>query len=348
MRTSDCEPIPHSKPWITEADKQAVMNALNSGLIARGGLAADFEHAFAEYLNASYAIATSSGTSAMLLALHSLGIGHGQEVILPTYVCDSVLSAVQETGATPVLCDVGDGWIMTPDSIAPHVCGKTGAIIAVHMFGHPVEVLSIMAYGVPVIEDVCQAFGAKKDGKLLGTTADIGVYSFHATKCMTTGEGGMMTTNKPDIMERARMMQHMYPMADVNAALGLSQLGRYEAFIERRRIIAARYTQRLSVLGNMAIRLPPPTDYYFRYTLETPMNPICVMDQFMKCGITVRRGVDALLHRRLGLSDHEFTNAVKRFAATISIPLYPALEQDSVDRILKCCLTILGGKDDEN
>jgi UDP-4-amino-4-deoxy-L-arabinose-oxoglutarate aminotransferase len=335
------EIIPHSRPWITDADKHSVLIALDSGMIARGEMVARFESAVASYIGAPFAIACASGTSALVLALKSLGVCRGQEVILPTYVCRSVMDAVQAVGATPVLCDVGREWTATVETIAPLINERTSAIIAVHIFGLPMDIESIRKFKVPIIEDACQAFGATIHEKKLGTLTDIGVFSFNATKCLTTGEGGLVVFSDPELASRSRMLNSFCPMSDLSAALGLSQIARYKDFLNLRRALSTEYSSFFSDSAFPGVIPPPERDFYFRYVLRTKKEPAELINAFQQTGIIVRRGVDALLHRMLGLHDRLFPNAVKLFNSTISLPFYPFLKRESAERVMKACHRIL-------
>ena len=156
--------IPHSRPWITDEDTQSVDRILRSGMIAQGAQVQAFEEQIARYVGAPDAIAVGSGTAALVLALKALCADPDDEVILPTYVCRSVADAVVQAGLTPVFCDVGENWTMTADTVAPHVSGKTRAIIVVHLYGIVVETSCFRRFGVSLIEDCCQAFGAEREG----------------------------------------------------------------------------------------------------------------------------------------------------------------------------------------
>src|SRR2546429_949545 len=162
--------IPHSQPWLTDADHKAVADVLCSGMIAAGALVEQFEGELSRYLGLISGVAASSGTDALFLALKSLTVAAGDEVVLPTYVCRSVWDAICATGATPVLCDIGDDWCMNAETISPHLNARTKAIIVVHTFGIVADVEAICRMGVPAIEDCCQALGAKSKDRLAGTS----------------------------------------------------------------------------------------------------------------------------------------------------------------------------------
>jgi UDP-4-amino-4-deoxy-L-arabinose-oxoglutarate aminotransferase len=286
----------------------------------------------------------------LILALQSLNLKQDSEVILPTYVCGNVLDAILTIGARPVLCDVGENWVITSATVEPHITNKTGAIIAVHMFGIGVDVDSLNNFGVPIIEDACQAFGLSINNKLAGSIGSIGVFSFHATKCITTGEGGMITSNNKQIIERARALrdgQLPYnnrvpsPMSDLQATLGISQLNRYKDFLDRRQSIRDYYIRLLntSIFCESCESLAN-NNFLFRFPLRTHREFRDLQNKFLEHKIHVRRGVDQLLHRLLGFADCNFPKATQLFEETLSIPYYPALSEQEYNRVGEAVIKI--------
>jgi UDP-4-amino-4-deoxy-L-arabinose-oxoglutarate aminotransferase len=335
--------IPHSKPWITNEDSVRVDVALRSGMIARGEMVDEFEKSVCNYLGVESAVATSSGTAALVFALQVLGVGIGSEVILPTYVCGSVLKAVVSVGATPVICDVGPNWVMTRKQVEPVVTSHTAAIVAVHIFGIAVDIPEIQSLGIPVIEDACQAFGLQVNGVLAGAIGELGVLSFHATKCLTTAEGGMLVGSNSR-MDKAMKQKHVgainalpyaiAPLSDFQAVLGISQLERYEDFLERRNTIMEKYFDAFSDVE--FIKLPAgDIDFLFRFPLRINVRSEEFQTKIAKSNVHIRKGVDSLLHRELGLSDSNYPNAIKAYNETISIPFYPALSDAECDEVIK-------------
>ncbi len=342
--------ITHSKPCIDASDHQAVRDVLASGMIAQGERVQQFEEAVAAYVGRTSGVAVNSGTAALILALKALDIHAGDEVILPTYVCRRVAEAVWAVGATPVLCDVGDEWILLPETVAPKVSSRTAAIIAVHMFGIRADVAGLRQFGVPIIEDACQAVMARNElTRPAQREADRStvVLSFHAIKCLTTGEGGMALSDNPDVAERMRQFRDgadaamvarvASPMTDLQAALGLSQLARYGRFLQRRRQIADRY---FDALADLPVQLPHgirDRSMFFRFPIKIHDSFDECRDRFDALGVQVRRGVDALLHRTLAPDDGGFAGAERLFRETLSIPLYPALTDGHVETVIAAC-----------
>jgi perosamine synthetase len=331
------KPIPHSKPWITDADQGAVASALASGMIVQGERTRDLERAVAAWhgLADEGSVAVASGGAAVLLALLALGAGPGDEVVLPSYVCQSVLEAVASSGARPVVCDVGEGWVVTPADVARHLGPRTRALVVPHMYGIFADVAAFRRFGLPIVEDCAQAVG----GRGSRPEGDIAVFSFHATKCLTTGEGGLALAREPRLAAELRRLrdgdtvaprQRVFaPLPDPSAALGLSQLARYAEALARRRELWARYRERLeAVLPGCCAAYPVERSMFFRFVIRVRGGVDAYEAAFLARGVNVRRGVDRLNHRLLGLGDHDFPVSVRLFETTLSLPLYPALTDD--------------------
>jgi perosamine synthetase len=333
------ERIPHSRPWIVAEDFAAVRSALEEGMIASGQRTRAFESALARYLGTPDAFAVSSGTAALSMGLRALGIGNADEVILPTYLCKSVLNAVIGAGATPVLCDVGEDWNLSLATVQPRVTKRSKAIVIVHMFGISAEMDSIKSLGIPVIQDCCQALGGEWQGRKLGAQDGMSVFSFHATKCLATGEGGLVTASDPELLANLRRVREQSvlcaPLSDFQAALGLSQLNRYQTFLSLRQKIARRYFDELPGSLIEKVRQVEGRSMFFRFPAWLPKPGF---EQWAaacaRLGVTVRRGVDELLHRLCGLPDSAFPNASNCFLRTLSVPMYPALSSSEQDHVI--------------
>lgn len=338
----------HSKPWITAEDTTAVREVLESGLLAQGVGTACFEEKMSRWLDASGAVAVGSGGAAMELALRALECAGG-EVILPTYVCRTLLDAVVSVGARPVLCDVGPDWVVQASDIAPHITADSRAIIVPHMYGVYADISAIRQLGLPIIEDAAQALGSSAQHAEQG---DLITLSFHPTKCLSTGEGGMVLSRNPDLIHRCRRARdageqtfgrQFAPMSGIAAALGLSQLDRYPEFLSRRQLIAQRYRSVLGKFTNLDLGwLDRVETMFFRFPLKHPGGLDRCQAEFLSRGIHVRRGVDKLLHRMRGSSDVQFPMAVAHFSTTVSLPIYPALDNDQQENCLQAASAILG------
>ena len=350
--------IPHSRPTIDGSDADAAARAVASEMLVGGPYTERFQAALAERLGAPDTVAVSSGTAALHLALCALGITPGDEVILPAYVCVSPLLAVRYTGATPVLCDVDPtSSLMTADHILSVVTKRTKAVIVVHLFGRTAPMDDIMTLakdrGLFVVEDCAQAVGAEYQKRPAGTWGDAAVFSFYATKVITTGQGGMLTSPKQEITDIARDLIHYdhrddgvvrynYRMTDIQAALGLSQLSRLDRFLDRRRAIAGHYREACVTAG---IEPPPERqgreDIHYRFVIQTSgITPSVARDCFRALGIHAERPVYAPLFHYT--KSTPLPGASSAFERNISIPIYPSLPDDSVAKIIDAlnpCIT---------
>lgn len=335
------QPIPHSRPWLTEGDSEAIRETLRSGMIGQGERVCAFERRFSEWVGGAGGVAVGSGAAALHLALLGSGIGHGDAVILPSYVCQSVLDAVRALNAEPVLADVWEDWVITPGQVQPLLTARTKAVIVPHMYGLFAPVAAFRSMGLTIIEDCAQAIGAYGQAPVAG---DLAIFSFQPTKCLTTGEGGMVVGRDGGTVERLRTLRDegrdgharrmaFSPMSDLAAALGLSQLHRYPESLERRRRVAARYVDALAPSLGSELRLPVlERGMFFRFPVCMPGGVDAYAARFTEQGITVRKGVDRLLHREVGISDAGFPHSVRLFEQTVSLPIYPALSEEEIVR----------------
>lgn len=329
--------IPHSAPWVSEDDLAAVNRVLRSGMLTSGQVACEFEKACAGYLGGQYVELTSSGQAALLRALKLLDLKPNASVIIPTYVCSSVEAAVVSAGLRPVFCDIGETWCMTAHAVAEVFDYNVVAIIAVHLFGIKIDVGSLTVFGVPVIEDCAQCFGND-----VGRTGNLSVYSFHATKCLTCAEGGAIAIPAASALHVSAVTgASAFHMNDLQAALGLSQLSRYGQMLTRRQMIANTYFSALSPHLLVRLHKVKQASIFFRFPLFFSEGFNQVAPLFWKHGVLVRRGVDALLHRRHGFDDSLFPNAITAFNNTVSIPCYPAMSDEAVNRVVSSVESVL-------
>ena len=341
--------VPHSRPWIIEDDLAAVRQTLASGMIGQGGVTAEFEARISDWVGGAGAVAVASGSAALVLALQALECGPGDEVVLPTYVCRHVLEAVTSVGSTGVFSDVRDDGLVDQAQLLAAITKQTRAVIVPHLYGMFVDLTPLRNFGVPIIEDCAQAVGDRRRPRIQGTLA---VFSFHPTKCLTTGEGGMVVAIEPDQVARLReirdgapradRMRLFSPLADTAAALGLSQLKRYPEFLRRRRAIADQYNA-LFEKGNFEATAWPSDAprMHFRYPLRHGGAFDQLAIRFAERGVIVRRGVDELLHRLRGLPDTAFPNATRLFENTLSLPIHPSMNDSEISRCTGACITAL-------
>lgn len=330
--------IPHSKPYINNLTIRAVQEQVESGLLARGEKTLEFCKELKNYTKLPYLQVTSSGTSALFIALTSLGVSKGSEVILPTYVCQSVSDAIIMAGGTPVFSDISQFWVLDDSNIEQLITPRTKAIIVVHTFGILANIASFKKFGLPIIEDACQCFINEISNKKLGIDSDFIFYSFHATKCISTAEGGAVACVNLKYKDRFMYSCEKYMMflnfTDIQAAMGIAQLNSYYQMIDRRKEIAAYYFTNIdpNLIKNFGL---VEDCMYFRFIL-TIDRPFDFFFQFMKDGgVIVRKGVDALLHRQHVTDSKAFENADSIYERSVSIPIYPALEDFEVERIVK-------------
>jgi perosamine synthetase len=281
MKNSTQMRIPIASPQLGQLETEYVTQALRAGEISgtTGSFLRRFERDFASYCGCAHGIATSNGTAALHLALASLGIGPGDEVLVSTLTFMSSFFAVIYLGATPVPIDVeGDTWNLNPDLFEGLITPRTRAIVVVHLFGNPANMGPILNFArkhqLLVVEDAAEAHGALYEGRKVGSLGDVGCFSFFANKIVTTGEGGMVTTNDADIASRMRSLRSLaygserkfmhtgvgfnYRMTNLQAALGCAQLERINEVIENKRRVAQLYTKQLSVLPEIQLPVEKP------------------------------------------------------------------------------------------
>jgi len=269
--------IPLSAPEITEQDIEAVTGVLRTSSLSSGPKVREFERAIARYVNAADAIAVNSGTSGLHLCIRALGISEGDEVLVPSFTFIAVANAVRYEKAIPVFVDI-DPQTLNLDAglLERAITTRTRAIIVVHTFGCPADLSRILQiarrHGLFVIEDACEAIGAEYEGQKVGALGDVGVFAFYPNKQITTGEGGAVVTNNPEIALKVRKLRNQgredseewfqhtelgynYRISDINCALGIEQLKRIDAIVDRRESIAREYSDMLACVPEL--ELPP-------------------------------------------------------------------------------------------
>ncbi len=349
--------IPIAKPLIGEEEKRAVLEVLESGMLAQGPRVQTFEEAFAPYCGVKYAIATSSGTTALHITLLAHGIGPGDEVITTPFTFIASANSILYVGARPIFVDIDYATFnIRPDQIEAAITPRTRAIMPVHLFGLPADMQPIMEiaerYGLIVIEDACQAHGAEYNGKRVGSFGT-GCFSFYPTKNITSGEGGMITTNDEYIAEKCRTIrQHgmrrryyhdelgfNFRMTDVHAAIGLSQLAKLEQF-NARRIANARYLSE-HLKGVVTPIVPEGRRHVFhQYTIRIPDGRRdMVMEALKERGIGTAVFYPVPTHqqkfyRDLGY-DQTLPEAEKAAQEVLSLPVHPGLSSTDLKMIVE-------------
>jgi perosamine synthetase len=289
--------IPLSSPDIDETDIAAVVRVLRTSRLSLGPALEEFEQAFAEYIGVSHAVALSSGTAGLHLALLALGIGPSDEVIVPSFTFIAAANAVRHVGAGPIFVDIDPVTLnMDPDYVERAITPRTRALMVVHTFGVPAELDALLEiasrHGLKVIEDACEAIGSEYKSRKVGAYGDAGVFAFYPNKQMTTGEGGMVVTQSPEIAATIRSLRNQgrrasdswfehselgynYRISEINCALGLSQLHRIDNLLAKRRAVAAEYHRRLrdySAFILPPLSLPERSISWFVYIIRLNVN----------------------------------------------------------------------------
>lgn len=347
--------IPQSRPDLKASDFAYIREILRTRQVAGGQLVERLESAFKRSVKTKHAAATSSGTAALHLGLLALGVGPGDEVMLPSYTCASVLQAVQYTGAEPRLLDIDEKTLnVTKAIVRGSLTRRTKILIVTHTFGFPAPLDELMTIGVPVIEDCALALGATYHGRPVGSLGILSIFSMYATKVICAGEGGMLCTNEPGVIRRIRdlnrpdqradwRLRYNYKLSDLAAGLAFSQMRRLASLVARRRAIAARYQE---AFGNCAegvqhaVHGSNPS--YYRFIVRTP-RAAAVIRSARLARIACDRPVFKPLHRYFAMDASEFQGTEAVFRSTVSVPIYPALSDRDVSLIAQRMKRILSG-----
>jgi len=340
--------IPHSKPTLSTKEMKAVSAVIKSAYVAPGAQVRQFEQHFAKRHKTQDAVAVNSGTSALHMALAALNIKAKDEVIIPSYACSALLNAVLYTGAKPIIADVDEtDFNLSVESVRKHLSRKTKAVIAVHSFGLAADLSALKRLGVTIIEDCAQSVGAKYGPRLVGTIGEIGVFSFYATKMITTAEGGMVISRSRSLIKNIRdiidydnrsqfKLRYNYKMSDMQAAMGSVQLKQLSRFIARRRELAERYCEHLDPLKCvLPIDLNQRRHIFYRYVIRlsgkhTAAN---IINRLNQAGIEARAPVFKPLHQLY--KSHPCPAADALVKSAVSLPIYPTLSNTQVDFICK-------------
>lgn len=365
--------IPVMIPWLGEEEAKAASDAVLSGWVAQGPRVAAFEKAFAERVGAEHGIAVSSCTTGLHLSLVALGVGPGDEVVVPSLSFIATANAVRYVGAEPVFADVdpatGNLTTATVDAVRTP---RTKAVLVVHQGGVPADVHSLRAacaeWDLPLVEDAACAIGSTVGGKPVGHGALIAAWSFHPRKVVTTGEGGMITTDDAEWAARLRRLREHgmnasaaerhasnkpvlesylevgfnYRMTDVQAAIGLVQLGKLDAMIARRRELAARYDELLrDVPGLTPVRDPAHgqsnfQSYWVLLAEDFPVGRDDLLAALAETGVSARRGIMAS-HLEPAYADHPAVPlpATERISRdSLILPLFHTMTEAQQDRVV--------------
>ena len=367
--------IPFHRPTIGQEEIDEVTAALQSGWITTGPRTAQFEREFAGYVGAAHALGVNSGTAAMHLALAALSIGPGDEVITTPLTFCSTVNTILQVGATPVLTDVGPDGNIDPESIEARITSRTRAILPVHLGGLPCHMEAIWSlarqHGLFVVEDAAHAVGSHYGGRPTGGGSDAVAFSFYATKNLTTGEGGMVTTQDQSLAESMRVLclhgiskdawgrysekgnwyyevqtcGFKYNLSDIQSAIGIHQLRRQEKFVAIRTAYARRYSEAFGDLAELEI---PPNRADCRhcwhlYMLRLNLEALEIdRDEFIR--ELRRKGIGASVHfipvplhpyfaRYADRLCNQCPRALELYRRLVSLPLYPAMTEAEVEYV---------------
>ena len=375
--------IPFHKPSIGEQEVQSVVETLNSGWLTTGSKVKNFEEDFARYVGSKHAVAVNSATAALHLALDAVGIKEGDEVIVPTMTFAATAEVVLYFKAKPVLLDCQrDTFNLDPTQIEAALTSKTKAIIPVHIAGQPCDMDEISSiakkHDLRIIEDAAHALPASYRGGTVGTIGDITCFSFYATKTITTGEGGMATTDNAEWAQRMRMMslhgishdawkrytkegswyyEVLYPgfkynLTDIAAAIGIEQLKKCSEFRKARQRIAMTYTKAFADYEEIQVPM-------CRKDVQHAWHLFVIQLNLGRLEITRNQFIEALRERGIGTSVHfiplhlhpyyrdnfgyqpqDFPNASAAFEQIVSLPIYPGMTETDVERVVEAVTNI--------
>jgi perosamine synthetase len=376
--------IPFHRASVGEEEVQAVSEVIRSGWLTMGPKTIEFESEFARFIGARHAIAVSSCTAALHLGLEAVGVGPGDEVLIPTTTFTATAEVVVYLGAKPVFVDVDARTLnLDPEDAARRITARTRAVIPVHFGGQPCEMAGIQGlakkHGLRLIEDAAHALPASYRGAYIGSLSELTAFSFYATKTLTTGEGGMVTTDNAAFAERIRLMRlhgigrdswkrysaagswyyevlaagFKYNLTDIQAALGLVQLRKCADMRRRRCQIAERYTSEFQ--GMEALEPPTVLDdresSWHLYVLRLNRAHLGIdRDDFIS--ELRKRGIGASVHfiplhmhpyyaGAFGYRRGEFPVAEREYARCLSLPIYPDMTREDVDRVIQAVSEIV-------
>jgi perosamine synthetase len=349
-----------------ELDAEAerlVLQVLRSGRLAQGPMVERFEHEFASIAGTRHAVAVSSGTAALVLALQGAGIGPGDEVVTSPFTFVATLNAIMQVGASARFADIRpDDFTIDPGAAGAAVSSRTAAILPVHLYGHPAAMTELAelaaSHDLRMIEDAAQAHGAVADGQLVGSFG-VGCFSFYASKNMTTGEGGMVTTDDPEVAARVRILRnqgmreaYLYEaigynlrMTEVSAAIGVSELRRLADRTARRKHNASRLSEGLSGMKGLVLPFAGVgrEHVYHQYTVRVTAEAACSRDD-LAAGLGAR-GIRTGIYYPRPVYDYECFRdhplvcaepmpcAEQAAAEVLSLPVHPGLTDEEIDMV---------------
>jgi dTDP-4-amino-4,6-dideoxygalactose transaminase len=370
--------LPFHIPEIGEEEIRSVVETLRSGWLTTGLKVKTFEEAFATYVGCNHAVAVNSGTAALHLALDAIGIKEGDEVIVPTMTFTATAEVVLYFKAKPVLIDCqSDTLNIDPDKIEEKITPKTKAIVPVHIAGQPCDMDRILEiarkHNLKVIEDAAHALPARYRGRMIGTVGDITCFSFYATKTMTSGEGGMATTNNPEWADHMRMMSlhgiskdawkrysqegswyyevvapgYKYNLTDIAAAIGIEQLKKCERFWQARKEISKIYDEKFADLPEIRrpVSLSNLQHAWHLYVIQLDLERVRINRSEFIAALK-EKGIGTSVHfiplhlhpyyrDTFGYEPQDFPNASSVFERIVSLPIYPKMSEGDVLHVIE-------------
>jgi perosamine synthetase len=364
--------VPLAAPWTGDDELAEIGAVLASGQLSQGPKVEEFEAMVAAVTGSRYAFAASSCTTAMHLALVALGIGPGDEVLVPDFTFPATANVVVQQGAVPVLVDVQpDTYNVEPVDLKRHLTSRTRAIMPVHLFGLSADLDPCLDFarehGLAVLEDAACALGATYNGRPCGSVGDVGCFSFHPRKVITTGEGGMVVTDDDALAERLQLFRSHggvraggrftftqagfnYRLSDVHAAMGVAQMRRLPDIVARRRALAAALTERLSELPGITTPAEPAWGGHIFQAYVTVLDDGIDRDRVIaglrERGIETTIGTYALhtesfFRRTYGYDAGQLPASARLARQSLALPLFPTMTEAEVDRVADALAAVL-------
>ena len=375
---SEVQFVPFHRPSIGHEEMQAVQKVLESRWLTTGPVTQEFERQFAAFVGSKYALAVNSATAALQLSMDCIGVGPGDEVLVPTYTFTATAAVVIHAGARPVFCDtIGDGFNICPDDATRHITPRTKAIVPVHIAGDVCDMDGIQTlatrHGLAVIEDAAHALPASYNDRLVGAISELTAFSFYATKTISAGEGGMLTTDNAAYAARAaRMRLHgmsadawnrhskegswsyevqdagfKMNMSDVLAAIGGAQLAKCQRFWERRCAIAGKYSESFSRFDELQVpsaKNHPSEHAWHLYILRIRPDLLSVsrngfIEELNELGIGtsvhfIPLHLQPYYAATYGYRHGDFPHAEDAFSRCVSLPIFPDMTDEEVARVI--------------
>jgi len=374
--------IPLSRTEFGDAEARAVADVLASGWVTQGPKVAEFERIVAERVGATHAVATTSCTTALHLGLLAAGVGPGDEVICPSYSFIATANAVLYTGATPVFADIDTRtWNIDPRDVESRITSKTRAVLAVHQVGLAADLRGLEAAlrpGIALVEDAACAIGSTYEGRPIGSHGHTVCFSFHPRKSISTGEGGMLTTNDDAVARHVRLLRshgasvsdlerhrahgvvfeeyrelgYNYRMPDIQGAIGIEQMKRLDDLLARRRAVAERYNAAFREMDQIETPAEPGNARHTYQSYLIRLRPSYGVDRdemirrLVEMGISCRRGIppihlEPLYRHRCGAVSLPVTESVS--AESVFLPMFASLPQTDQDRVIDAVISIVTG-----